>query len=321
MNCIEVQNLLSAYIDNECTKQEESLIKEHLDGCTACLEEYKLIESIINMTHHVDEVELPEGFHSDLMNKIHGKYEQPPKKRPFYTRIYGNSIVAAALLFSIVFGVMGTKMLVDMANQPKSSDSVEFTEELSESERSNIVLYKAAESEMLTAERLDKDIDGDEGGMNEAPRDNLLNESTAMQENSEIEVNMTDDGTNEEFNPKVSNEPYDNISDDEYSIKSSGAGVENKDMKNKDSEPRVMGGLAPDAPGSSDAGSNYEETNISEYGDKSQATDAINDTNQGLTTDEMKEIELGGVLKTVGYVVLVGVAISISIMIFRKKRK
>lgn len=113
MNCIEVQELLSAYIDNECTENEQKLIETHLKSCPHCLDEYNLIKNIVNMTNELEELNVPDDFHNNLMNKIH---EMSPSK--FY---YKYSMAVALFIFVIMFSAIASIISLKIGDSSKQA--------------------------------------------------------------------------------------------------------------------------------------------------------------------------------------------------------
>lgn len=117
MNCKEVQSILSAYIDNECTITQQREINAHLKVCKTCQNELEWLKSIISSTEQLNEIDLPDGFHEDLMNRIHKLENNSSVNKPFKKRIRKTySIVAAAFLFVVIFSVFGVSQIIKMSN-------------------------------------------------------------------------------------------------------------------------------------------------------------------------------------------------------------
>lgn len=74
MNCDECKEKLSLYIDGMLSEEEEKAIVAHLDLCETCHEEYKTLTGIISLLKSSKEVELPKGFHENLIRRM--KQEQ-----------------------------------------------------------------------------------------------------------------------------------------------------------------------------------------------------------------------------------------------------
>lgn len=121
MNCVEIQDLFSAYLDHECTPEENELVKSHLENCKACLEQFEWTKALVEKLNNFEEQEIPDGFHEKLMHKIH---ELSPNKKNIFAKFRRNySFVAAAFLFCLIFGVIGSGLLMNFANQ-KTEDKV-----------------------------------------------------------------------------------------------------------------------------------------------------------------------------------------------------
>lgn len=70
MNCKESLELMSLYIDNEITEEESDSLLNHIKACPSCKKEFEEIKKIVYYLNNEKELELPEGFHEELLNKI-----------------------------------------------------------------------------------------------------------------------------------------------------------------------------------------------------------------------------------------------------------
>lgn len=152
MNCVQIQDLFSAYLDHECTPEENELVTSHIANCTLCLEQFQLTKSLMEQLNNLEEQELPEGFHEELMHKIHEM--SPAKKTKFvkYRRTY--SVIAAAFLFCVIFGVIGSSLLSNFSNQKfdKSTNSADYGMVSEESAESPEITFTADEAPMMAKE-------------------------------------------------------------------------------------------------------------------------------------------------------------------------
>jgi hypothetical protein len=109
MNCKEIQDNLSAYIDKALPEKEMVLIEEHLSRCPECLEEYEAIKDTINMISSLEEIIPPASFRRELRQKLEKaaqKQEKPSVQGLIHTwlsklRISGLMPVAAALILML----------------------------------------------------------------------------------------------------------------------------------------------------------------------------------------------------------------------------
>ncbi|OOB80058.1 MAG: hypothetical protein BEN19_06920 [Epulopiscium sp. Nuni2H_MBin003] len=85
---------LSLYIDDELEENDKIEIEKHLQSCNNCRDELKILNEIKQGLSKLNaEIELPDGFHTELMKKI-----APPKKYK-YTKYY---FMAASLLAALI---------------------------------------------------------------------------------------------------------------------------------------------------------------------------------------------------------------------------
>lgn len=111
MNCEAVKELLWAYLEKEATEEENSKIEAHLANCQACREELEAQKEIKKALSGLPDEELPEGYHTELMEKLQmeaapnvvpfpGKMNQK-KKTPRWKQL---SMIAAAVLVVVAAG-------------------------------------------------------------------------------------------------------------------------------------------------------------------------------------------------------------------------
>jgi len=70
MNCQKTKKLLQLYIDDALTFGEKQLVKEHLEGCSACRTELKSLSATVKLIKSLSEVSTPPDFTENLMAKI-----------------------------------------------------------------------------------------------------------------------------------------------------------------------------------------------------------------------------------------------------------
>ncbi|MGL6173564.1 MAG: anti-sigma factor family protein [Cellulosilyticaceae bacterium] len=101
MKCENYLELLSSYLDKQLTTQEAEQLEAHLKTCEKCREELEILEAIGTSLDSLENKELPQGFHAELMDKIHAEKQT----KPFYQHklfTYGSSI-AAVLILVVIF--------------------------------------------------------------------------------------------------------------------------------------------------------------------------------------------------------------------------
>ena len=114
MNCETVREMLWAYLEKETTAEEAVKIEEHLKHCADCRKELELQKEMMETLAGLPDVELPEGYHAELMQKLQAeaapnvvpfpqKAAQKKKKQPMWKQ-WG--MIAAAVLVVVAAGGM-----------------------------------------------------------------------------------------------------------------------------------------------------------------------------------------------------------------------
>ncbi len=110
MNCEAVREMLWAYLEKETTAEEAGKIEEHLKHCADCREELELQKEMMETLAGLPDEELPEGYHTELMQKLQAEaapnvvpFPVKKKKQPRWKQL---SLVAAAVLVVVAAGGM-----------------------------------------------------------------------------------------------------------------------------------------------------------------------------------------------------------------------
>lgn len=96
MKCIEYNELISAYVDEMLSPQEEEQLIMHLKTCQSCQEELESLKQLQKMCHQIEEVSLPDTFHEQLMQRL--KCEKKTKLFIKWRWQYGGALVATMLV-------------------------------------------------------------------------------------------------------------------------------------------------------------------------------------------------------------------------------
>lgn len=103
MNCKKCNELMSLYIDHQLDNSKINLFEEHLNNCEFCLKEYNELKLIINSLNNVEK-ELPENFHTELMEKINNiDYEQKNKFKNIFRFKYFSPVAALVCIIFIIY--------------------------------------------------------------------------------------------------------------------------------------------------------------------------------------------------------------------------
>lgn len=150
MNCKETQELISAYIDHECSVQEQMLFEKHILTCEECKVEYEMIQSLVNQLGKVEEVEIPENFHQDLMNKLE---MMMPSQKSIWKKInYRSSVIAAALLILVTLAIFGTSTLFDFSMKKSATMDAPMELKMDSKVATDSTAPEASESEKVASE-------------------------------------------------------------------------------------------------------------------------------------------------------------------------
>lgn len=126
MNDRHMRDKLSGYIDGMLSQGEASAVKEHLDRCPACMEEYKEMVKIIGHMNQMESLETPEFF----VEKVHERLEKLSSLQRFIKGLFFPlkvkiplelaGVTAAALLVIYIVGVRGKQHVYELAFSQRS---------------------------------------------------------------------------------------------------------------------------------------------------------------------------------------------------------
>ncbi len=156
MDCHEIQELLSDYIDGLVPNGIFPLVTEHLSECPVCRNEYEKLQNILKECRNIEPVNLPPNFQSLL----HESLVRERNKRFLWRRFIRGIAGSAAALLVLLFAFQLSN-LVDGRNEenlpPYSSEiseaspeeySIQADEEEGEIQE-NSELFRRAESDRL----------------------------------------------------------------------------------------------------------------------------------------------------------------------------
>ncbi|MHB8170661.1 MAG: DUF4349 domain-containing protein [Thermincolia bacterium] len=139
MNCEEMKELLSCYIDGVLEDKEMKDVENHLEQCPYCQQELADLKAALGLIHQGGEVQPPEGFRARVMEKIEalpGDKEVGSRWKRISAHFNGGSpwfkLRAAAAVVAIgiglSLGVASFSPSIDIAQQmnPKSNGLIAF---------------------------------------------------------------------------------------------------------------------------------------------------------------------------------------------------
>ena len=124
MNCTQVRDLMSSYLDDALVPSERAEVESHLTKCSACTAELTSLAHVVSLVHALPEVAVPAGFHRSVMAAVAAarRASEAPKARPWARvasfRLARVSLVAAALVLFFGLGMMTGRLLLVPAPGP-----------------------------------------------------------------------------------------------------------------------------------------------------------------------------------------------------------
>jgi hypothetical protein len=107
MNCAEIRNRLSEYLDGETAPDMSKMIEGHLAECPECRRRFSELQDLSYAMGTLPTAELPPEFNGELKTKITTiKREHPPTRRLFQRTWVRVTALAAACLV-LVIGAVG----------------------------------------------------------------------------------------------------------------------------------------------------------------------------------------------------------------------
>jgi hypothetical protein len=105
MSCHELQNLISAYVDDELTEEENLLISDHLDSCSECNMLYLEMGAISGMFRDVAEVEPPAGLKNKIMSQVTIREKKEASGMIYHMTWNLRRVAAGLILFFLSMGI------------------------------------------------------------------------------------------------------------------------------------------------------------------------------------------------------------------------
>ncbi|OPY60637.1 MAG: hypothetical protein A4E56_02579 [Pelotomaculum sp. PtaU1.Bin065] len=118
MQCLEVEELLSPYLDEVLALPESEDVTSHLAVCASCREKYDVLKETVNFIKDLPEVEPPPGFSALVMSKI----AIPTREKAGYGGVFMSfrksgwlRACSFAAMFVVILGI--TTLMYGMPNQ------------------------------------------------------------------------------------------------------------------------------------------------------------------------------------------------------------
>lgn len=107
MSCKKFKILLSAYLDQEITNEEEEKLLEHLKKCADCARELEYLKEIKKVLLLKERKRPQEFFETRLFARIKDKRKQPVWRA--YFPVFKKSILVVLIFFLLIVGLLNYK--------------------------------------------------------------------------------------------------------------------------------------------------------------------------------------------------------------------
>ena len=129
MNCEEVRNLLSEYLDGFLPEDKKVEVERHLQSCSLCQKELEHLKSISFAIQKLPEEPLPEDFTNGLHQKLIDTKQDRPKR--VYQKGWVKTVSVLAAAFIIVVALTSNNAIVDIVHNTSDQTADSSTPEYS----------------------------------------------------------------------------------------------------------------------------------------------------------------------------------------------
>jgi hypothetical protein len=114
MECEKIREKFSSLLEGDLNPSEEKMIKEHLSSCPECQKDFETFKKTMEWLHSVDQVEAPEGFLTELYQKMEDR-RRMESSRGWAQRMSRMNLPAQAVaMVAIVFMVLYITKIIPM---------------------------------------------------------------------------------------------------------------------------------------------------------------------------------------------------------------
>lgn len=165
MDCIQVQELISEYVDNMLEEQDRKKIDLHLQECPQCRSDFEQLKDIVLMFNNIEAVKPPQDFKKSVMKKIR---QEVGIKKVIFGKRYWLPLVATAAVLIIMIGTfslsdMTGDLLLNMGSSNKEMVSEEKVNILEDGQDTNTEIELrmfSAQPELDTAGQYPQEAQG-----------------------------------------------------------------------------------------------------------------------------------------------------------------
>lgn len=144
MTCLEVQELLSAFVDNELDDDKMNKVQEHLEKCPSCKKDVEELKDVIAELSSFEDVPIPDAFNERLHEVLvaEGQDIRNSKAIPMVKKKKFNwkrtSSIAAVFIVGLFSVILYNNNLEEFDKQDSNCILYDATEQMEQTEESKI---------------------------------------------------------------------------------------------------------------------------------------------------------------------------------------
>lgn len=146
MECKKYSELISAYVDGMLSPQEQEKLMAHLKVCETCSEEMSALKQMKALLEQIEEPELPNEFHEELMKRIKQEEKSTTVHAFKWKWQYSGALVA-----TLMVGILGISQIHSLDRQSRSS-----TEPIAVAEAGPYMKKESTRSEETSQDQIQK---------------------------------------------------------------------------------------------------------------------------------------------------------------------
>jgi hypothetical protein len=107
MECERIRKKFSFLLEGELDPSEEKIVREHLASCCECQRDFEAFKKTINWLHSVEEVEAPQGFLTEIYQKMEDRkgvgYRKEWVHRLMRLKLPAQAVGMVAIVFAVLY--------------------------------------------------------------------------------------------------------------------------------------------------------------------------------------------------------------------------
>jgi hypothetical protein len=186
-----VREKLSEFIDGMLSEEEAAAVKEHLDLCVECMEEYEEMVKIIGHMNRMEPLEIPDSF----VERVHERMEKPSAFQRLVKGLFVPirikvplelaGVAAAALLVIYIVGIRGKQHVYELAYVQRSQPQALLQEQTlgtaSELDETAPLPKKVESEQKLEKKKADPELEFEEEKGGKRDKRSVMKEAVAQE--------------------------------------------------------------------------------------------------------------------------------------------